>query len=83
MDADHLPSNEMVSLAYLGNGRFCVCRGIKVQMECDYRPTWYMSSSLLVVEFARLLDGGFDGDIDLDIVNYGRVSYHGSARTST
>lgn len=75
IDADHLPLDEMVSLAYLGNGRFCVCRGIQVQMERDRPPTWYMACSLLVLELARLRGGEFDGE--LDIVRYGRASYHG------
>ncbi|KAK3153174.1 hypothetical protein QOZ80_2BG0168780 [Eleusine coracana subsp. coracana] len=78
VDADHMPfSDEMVSLAYLGNGRFCVCRGIKVRMERgDWRrPTWYMASSLLVMEVARLRGGPFDGE--LDVVNSGGATYHG------
>jgi hypothetical protein len=63
------PTSEMVDLAYLGNGRFCVCRPAKM-LENGITDELYLNS-FLVLELRRLPDG------ELKLIKRGMLRLHG------
>nr|CAB3498277.1 unnamed protein product [Digitaria exilis] len=63
------PSKEMVSLAYLGKGRFCITRPVD-KVEDNNRT--YQSNSFLVVELRRRTADG-----ELELAKRGTLVYQG------
>ncbi|KAL6906495.1 hypothetical protein ACP4OV_004096 [Aristida adscensionis] len=71
--AGHYPSKEMVSLAYLGKGRFCICRAIKAMELIVPGGSIGFNDwcSFLVLELTRVPDGM------LQLAKRSELSFHG------
>lgn len=65
----HTPSKEMVSLAYLGKGRFCIARPVD---KVDDNNRTYQSNSFLVLELRRRTADG-----ELELAKRGTLVYQG------
>ncbi|KAL6630643.1 hypothetical protein ACP70R_028494 [Stipagrostis hirtigluma subsp. patula] len=70
LQAGHVPWGDMVSMAYLGNGTFIICRPVCVERARDGTMTRYAISFMAVQ--VRCLPGG-----ELQLTKRGQPAYYG------